>query len=114
MDKRISRIPAETMDALKRYHWPGNVRELQNFIERATILTPGSTLQAPLSELRQAEIRRKPRTLAENEREQIMRALRESQWILGGPGGAAERLGLKRTTLFYKMRKLGITRPTPA
>jgi formate hydrogenlyase transcriptional activator len=113
MDKRISKIPAETMDALKRYHWPGNVRELQNFIERATILTPGMTLQAPLSELRQAgrEVQRKARTLAETERDQIMRALRESQWVLGGPGGAAERLGLKRTTLFYKMRKLGITRP---
>lgn len=112
MDKRISKIPVETMDALKRYHWPGNVRELQNFIERATILTPGSTLQAPLSELRQAsrEVQRKSRTLAETERDQIMRTLRESQWVLGGPGGAAERLGLKRTTLFYKMRKLGITR----
>jgi formate hydrogenlyase transcriptional activator len=113
MDKRISKIPAETMDALKRYHWPGNVRELQNFIERATILTSGSTLQAPLSELRQAsrEIQRKARTLAETDRDQIMRALRESQWVLGGPGGAAERLGLKRTTLFYKMRKMGILRP---
>jgi formate hydrogenlyase transcriptional activator len=113
MDKRIRAIPAETMDALKRYPWPGNVRELQNFIERATILTSGSTLQVPLSELRQAgrEVHRKGRTLAETEREQIMRALRESQWVLGGPGGAAERLGLKRTTLFYKMRKLGITRP---
>ncbi|MGD0222551.1 MAG: sigma 54-interacting transcriptional regulator [Terriglobia bacterium] len=113
MDKRISRIPAETMDALKRYHWPGNVRELQNFIERATILTSGVTLHAPLSELRQAsrEVPRKSRTLAESDRDQIMRALRESQWVLGGPGGAAERLGLKRTTLFYKMRKLGITRP---
>jgi formate hydrogenlyase transcriptional activator len=113
MDKRINRIPVETMDALKRYHWPGNVRELQNFIERATILSPGATLQAPLAELKQAcrGVQRKSRTLAENEREQIMRALRESQWVLGGPGGAAERLGLKRTTLFYKMRKLGITRP---
>jgi formate hydrogenlyase transcriptional activator len=113
MDKRISRIPAETMDALKRYHWPGNVRELQNFIERATILTSGSTLQAPLAELLNASagVRKKSRTLAETEREQIMRALRESQWVLGGPGGAAERLGLKRTTLFYKMRKMGITRP---
>ena len=112
MDKRISKIPAETMDALKRYAWPGNVRELQNFIERATILTSGSTLQAPLSELKQSrkDIQRKPRTLAETERDQIMRALRESEWVLGGPGGAAERLGLKRTTLFYKMRKLGITR----
>jgi formate hydrogenlyase transcriptional activator len=116
MDKRINKIPAETMDALKHYHWPGNVRELQNFIERATILTSGSTLQAPLSELRQSsrEVQRKTRTLVETEREQIMRALRESQWVLGGPGGAAERLGLKRTTLFYKMRKLGITRPSEA
>jgi formate hydrogenlyase transcriptional activator len=113
MDKRISRIPAETMDALKRYHWPGNVRELQNFIERATILTSGSTLQAPLSELQNPsqQVRRRSRTLAETDRDQIMRALRESQWVLGGPGGAAERLGLKRTTLFYKMRKMGITRP---
>jgi formate hydrogenlyase transcriptional activator len=116
MDKRISKIPTETMDALRSYPWPGNVRELQNFIERATILTPGSTLQAPLLELRQAsrEVQRRTRTLAETEREQIMRALRESQWVLGGPGGAAERLGLKRTTLFYKMRKLGIARPKPA
>ncbi len=116
MDKRINRISAETMEALKRYHWPGNVRELQNFIERATILTSGSTLQAPLGELKQAtrEIPRKARTLAESERDQIMRALREAEWVLGGPGGAAERLGLKRTTLFYKMRKLGIARPKPA
>ena len=113
MDKRISRIPAETMDALKRYHWPGNVRELQNFIERATILTSGSTLQAPLSELQNAsvQVRKKSRSLAETDRDEIMRALRESQWVLGGPGGAAERLGLKRTTLFYKMRKMGIGRP---
>jgi len=111
MDKRINNIPAETMEALKRYPWPGNVRELQNLVERATILTSGSTLQVPLSELRQAGMPRKARTLAESERDQIMRALREAQWVLGGPGGAAERLGLKRTTLFYKMRKLGITRP---
>lgn len=116
MDKRISKIPTETMDALQRYHWPGNVRELQNFIERATILTAGTTLQAPLSELRQVgrEGQRKARTLAETERDQILRALRESQWVLGGPGGAAERLGLKRTTLLYRLRKLGITRPNPA
>jgi formate hydrogenlyase transcriptional activator len=113
MDKRISKIPPETMEALKRYPWPGNVRELQNFIERATILTSGSTLQVPLAELKQAgrEVQRKTRTLAESERDQILRALREAEWVLGGPGGAAERLGLKRTTLFYKMRKLGIKRP---
>jgi len=115
MDKRISRIPEETMDALKRYHWPGNVRELQNFIERATILTSGTTLQAPLSELKVGrDVQRKLRTLAETDRDQIMKALRESQWVLGGPGGAAERLGLKRTTLFYKLRKLKIARPKSA
>ncbi len=114
MDKRINKIPPGTMDALKRYPWPGNVRELQNFIERATILTSGSTLQVPLSELKQGGrvVQRRTRTLAEGEREQIVRALREAEWVLGGPGGAAERLGLKRTTLFYKMRKLGISRPT--
>ncbi len=113
MDKRISKIPAETMEVLKRYPWPGNVRELQNFIERATILTSGPTLQVPLPELKQTgrEVQRRARTLAEGEREQILRALREAEWVLGGPGGAAERLGLKRTTLFYKMRKLGIARP---
>ncbi|HTS68169.1 MAG TPA: sigma 54-interacting transcriptional regulator [Terriglobia bacterium] len=115
MDKRINKIPDETMDALKRYHWPGNIRELQNFIERATILTSGPTLQAPLPELRSVnkDVRPRPHTLVEAEREQILRALREAQWVLGGPGGAAERLGLKRTTLFYKMKRLGIARPTP-
>jgi formate hydrogenlyase transcriptional activator len=113
MDKRINKIPPETMATLQRYHWPGNVRELQNFVERATIVTSGPTLQAPLAELRQAsrEVQRKTHTLADSEREEILRALREAQWTLGGPGGAAERLGLKRTTLFYRMRKLGITRP---
>jgi formate hydrogenlyase transcriptional activator len=111
MDKRIRRIPTETMDALKRYHWPGNVRELQNFIERATILTTGTTLQAPLGELERQHSPRRTRTLEESEKEEVLRALREAQWVLGGPGGAAERLGLKRTTLFYRMRKLGITRP---
>ena len=114
MDKRINRIPTETMEALKRYPWPGNVRELQNFIERAIILTSGSTLHVPLGELREAvrDVERRGRTLLEAEREQIMRALRESNWVLGGEGGAAEKLGLKRTTLFYKLRKLGITRPS--
>jgi formate hydrogenlyase transcriptional activator len=113
MDKRIERIPVETMDALRRYHWPGNVRELQNYIERATILTSGTTLQVPLTELERVAGKspRRARSLEESEREEILRALREAQWVLGGPGGAAERLGLKRTTLFYRMRKLGITRP---
>ncbi|HLY60526.1 MAG TPA: sigma 54-interacting transcriptional regulator [Terriglobia bacterium] len=113
MNKRIDTIPPEIMEALKRYHWPGNVRELQNFIERAVILTPSKTLRPPLAELKlqgQHGLSR-VRTLAEGERAQIQQALKESNGMLGGPGGAAERLGLKRTTLFYKMRRLGITRP---
>jgi formate hydrogenlyase transcriptional activator len=113
MNKRIDTIPAEIMETLKQYHWPGNVRELQNFIERAVILTPSKTLRPPLAELK-LNARHSPsqvRTLAESERTQILQALRESNGMLGGPGGAAERLGLKRTTLFYKMRRLGITRP---
>ncbi|HEV2351373.1 MAG TPA: sigma 54-interacting transcriptional regulator [Terriglobia bacterium] len=113
MNKRIDTIPAEIMEALKRYHWPGNVRELQNFIERAVILTRAKTLRPPLAELK-LDARNGPsqvRTLAESERTQILQALREANGLLGGPGGVAERLGLKRTTLFYKMRRLGITRP---
>jgi formate hydrogenlyase transcriptional activator len=98
---------------LIRYHWPGNARELRNIIERAVILTRSRTLAAPLAELQRRT--GKPvahrTTLAEAEREQIVRALTEANWVLGGPGGAAERLGLKRTTLFYKMRRLGITKP---
>ncbi len=114
MNKRIDTIPAETMEALKRNHWPGNVRELQNFIERAVILTRSSTLRPPLVELKSSHADKAPtqvRTLVESERSQILQALREANGVLGGPGGAAERLGLKRTTLFYKMRRLGITRP---
>jgi formate hydrogenlyase transcriptional activator len=113
MNKRIDTVPAEIMKTLRQYHWPGNVRELQNFIERAVILTPSKTLRPPLTELK-LQVRPGPshvRTLAESERSQIVQALRESNGMLGGPGGAAERLGLKRTTLFYKMRRLGITRP---
>jgi formate hydrogenlyase transcriptional activator len=102
------------METLTEYHWPGNLRELQNFIERAVILTRGRTLTPPLSELqhRFAPPVSRLGTLAEEERDHIMKALAEANWVLGGPGGAAERLGLKRTTLFYKMRRLGISRPT--
>jgi formate hydrogenlyase transcriptional activator len=114
MNKRIDNISSETMAALTRYHWPGNARELQNFIERAVILTRGRTLMPPLSELQQRLDKSTPRvgTLAEGERDHILKALDEADWVLGGPGGAAERLGLKRTTLFYKMRRLGISRPS--
>jgi formate hydrogenlyase transcriptional activator len=112
MNKRIEAIPAETIEVLTEYPWPGNVRELQNFIERAVILTRTRTLEAPLAELRRPVqgVAARARTLVEGEREQILQALAESNGVLGGPGGAAERLGIKRTTLFYKMRRLGIPR----
>ena len=110
MNKRITNIPADAMQALTRYHWPGNIRELQNFIERAVILSPGPALQAPVRELKR--LRKGPLpsavTLADAESEAIVRALREAGGRVGGPQGAAARLGMKRTTLQAKMRKLGI------
>ena len=113
MGKRIATIPPETMTALCAWQWPGNVRELENFIERAVILTPGSTLRAPLAELEMLE-EETPATSDPNfhaaEREHILRVLRETKGMIGGSGGAAERLGLKRTTLNSKLRKLGIER----
>ena len=110
MNRRITSIPAETMDALARYHWPGNIRELANFIERAVILSPGAVLQAPVRELKRATGGGAAVvTLAAAERDAIERALRESAGKVGGPAGAAAKLGMKRTTLQAKMRKLGIT-----
>jgi formate hydrogenlyase transcriptional activator len=113
MHKRIETIPAETMATLSHYHWPGNIRELQNVIERAVILSRGSTLQVPLSELQSpAEmVGGNGTTLETAEREHILRMLEETQWVVGGPSGAAARLGMKRTTLQSRMRKLGIMRP---
>jgi formate hydrogenlyase transcriptional activator len=118
MGKRIETIPAAVMDALVRYSWPGNVREMQNVIERAVILSRGAELEIPLSEFKQqtnaiaSDFPSSPSTLEEAEREHILRALGETNWILGGPGGAAFKLGMKRTTLQSKMRKLGIARPS--
>jgi formate hydrogenlyase transcriptional activator len=109
MNRRITSIPAETMEALTRYHWPGNIRELANFIERAVILSPGSALHVPVRELKRASGGGGVVTLAVAEREAIERALRESGGKVGGTDGAAARLGMKRTTLQAKMRKLGIT-----
>jgi formate hydrogenlyase transcriptional activator len=110
MNKRIDSVPDETMDAIVRYSWPGNVRELQNFIERAVILSPGNVLRAPLSELeRPAAPAASSSTLEETERNHILKALGETNWVVGGRNGAAKRLGLKRTTLIYKMQKLGIS-----
>ena len=112
MNKRITSIPAETMHALTHYHWPGNIRELQNFVERAVIISQGPTLQAPVGELKRSAARpgHAPAavTLEAAEREAILRALREADGKVGGERGAAARLGMKRTTLQAKMRKLGI------
>jgi formate hydrogenlyase transcriptional activator len=114
MHRRIEIIPPEAMEALARWRWPGNVRELENIIERAVILSPGPVLRIPLAELAPIEGEHGngdgPGTLEDAEREHIIRILRETRGIIGGPSGAAARLGLKRTTLNSKMRKLGITR----
>jgi formate hydrogenlyase transcriptional activator len=116
MKKPIDTIPAKAMTALTEYHWPGNVRELENFIERGVILSRGAELQIPLAELKQ-RTRLAPvassdgiGTLEHAEREHIVRALGETNWVIGGPTGAAARLGMKRTTLQSKMAKLGIAR----
>jgi formate hydrogenlyase transcriptional activator len=111
MNRRIETIPSEAMEAFISYAWPGNVRELQNFIERAVILSPGSALRPPLTELKQATNQSRGSnlsTLEEVEREHVLRAIRESNWIIGGPNGAAARLGMKRTTLAHRIRKLNI------
>ena len=113
MKKTIESIPAPTLEALSRYHWPGNIRELENLVERAVILTPGTQLQVPLQELK-IEARQAPApgaTLQDAERDQILRTLRDTRWVIGGPDGAAARLGLKRTTLTSKIKKLGLSRP---
>jgi len=111
MNKHVETIPQSTMDALVRYPWPGNVRELENLIERAVILTRGSTIQIPISELNGAITgAASPVTLEDAEREHIQRALDAANGVIGGPNGAASRLGMKRTTLQSKMKKLGITK----
>ena len=110
MNKTITTIPTKSMDMLVRYHWPGNVRELENFIERSVILSQGGVLHVPLAELKVSEFHTAlpVSTLQDAERDHIVRALRESNWIIGGESGAAARLGMKRTTLNSKMKKLGI------
>ena len=113
MKKRIETVPSEAMKALQAYHWPGNVRELENFIERAVILTQGPDLVVSLAELKRTPghaTNSGTTTLEQAEREHILKALRESEWIIGGPVGAAAKLGMKRTTLQSKMQKLGISR----
>jgi len=110
--KSIDFIPDHVLTALERYPWPGNIRELQNFIERSVILSRGTELQAPVAELVSRDTSSAPpRTLADADRAHIMTILKEANWVVGGVNGAAARLGLKRTTLIAKMRKLGLSRP---
>ena len=113
MGKSIESIPDDTLAALLEYDWPGNVRELQNLIERAVILSRGTALGIPLSELQldQAPTNPSLATLEEAERQHILQALQRSRWVVGGPKGAAVKLGLKRTGLQSKMQQLGISRP---
>ena len=103
------------MQALTRYSWPGNIRELQNLIERAVILSPGGVLRVPLGDLRTRIIPvqdgGKHQTLEQAERAHILATVKETKWVLSGPNGAATRLGVNRSTLQFRMRKLGIARP---
>jgi formate hydrogenlyase transcriptional activator len=113
MKKSIESIPSDAMTMLQRYPWPGNVRELENFIERAVILTQGPVLVVPSVELKRPgnEPTSAGESLEQAERSHILKVLRESNWVIGGPDGAAARLAMKRTTLQSKMQKLGIARP---
>ena len=104
------------MKTMQAYPWPGNVRALENFVERAVILSTGSDLMVPVSELKPpatpSHNHNPVVTLEEAEREHILKALHDSKWVLSGPAGAAAKLGMKRTTLHSKMQKLGIARPS--
>jgi formate hydrogenlyase transcriptional activator len=129
LNKAVEYIPADTMDALASYSWPGNIRELENLIERAVLLSPGKELRVPLSEIKSSSfVATEPSssfasltsstslassisTLEDAERQHILRALKHTQWRVAGPKGAAVLLGMKRTTLQARIRKLGIRRP---
>jgi formate hydrogenlyase transcriptional activator len=113
--KPIESVSRESLDALCRWSWPGNIRELQNVIERAVILSKGPVLTVPPGEFETATpVASTPVTLEDAEREHILRALADTNWVIGGPSGAAARLGLKRTSLVSTMRRLHIMRPEPA
>src|SRR5690242_9944999 len=112
MGKQIDEISSETMSELGSYAWPGNIRELQNFIERSVILTSGNVLKSPLASLRNAPEAEslEPVTMEDAEREHIRKILEQTRWVVSGPNGAAARLGIKRSTLYFRMQKLGISR----
>jgi len=112
MDKQIECIPPETMSALASYQWPGNIRELQNFIERSVILSSGNVLRPPLASLQAAAETESlgAVTLEDAERDHIRKILEQTRWVVAGPKGAAARLGIKRSTLYFRMQKLGISR----
>ena len=113
MNRAVETIPAETLEQMVNYRWPGNIRELENLIERAVIVSPGPVLRVPLNEIKsgaEPEPSAESLTLRAAERDHILKALEATNWILAGPRGAAARLGMKRTTLQSKMRKLGVFR----
>ncbi len=114
MQKTIDMIPSETVEALIRCRWPGNIRELENVIERAVILSPGPVLQLSPRDLKSritaGQNADRHQTLEEVERNHILKTLKETRWVLSGPSGAAARLGLNRSTLYFRMKKLGIAR----
>jgi formate hydrogenlyase transcriptional activator len=120
MGKQIDQISPQTMSGLTSYAWPGNIRELQNFIERSVILSSGNVLRPPLSSLKSAAAPESQAavTLEEAERDHIRKTLEQTRWVVAGPNGAAARLGIKRSTLYFRMQKLGISRsnrdPVPA
>jgi formate hydrogenlyase transcriptional activator len=115
MKRNIETIPSATMEALTRYRWPGNIRELQNLMERAVILSLGSVLHVPLDDLETeaavGQAQGKAQTLADAERRHIVATLTDTKWVVAGARGAAARLGMNRSTLQFRMKKLGIVRP---
>src|SRR5256712_10841311 len=112
MGRQIDQISPETMSELTSYPWPGNIRELQNFIERSVILTSGNVLESPIASLRNAAEAQSlgPITMEDAERDHIRKTLAQTRWVVSGPNGAAARLGIKRSTLYFRMQKLGISR----
>jgi formate hydrogenlyase transcriptional activator len=104
------------MEALVRHSWPGNIRELQNFVERNVILTSGNVLAAPLASLKHVPDPESSgaMTLEEAERDHICKALEQTNWVVAGQNGAAARLGIKRATLYFRMKKHGIVRSNAA